>query len=144
MPQRDRYHDAVRKALIADGWTITHDPYYLRFEERRGFVDLGAEAPLAAERDSVRIAVEIKSFINPSVVADLAVALGQYTLYKSWLLRTDPTRSLYLAIDQETADDVFAGISAQVLIEDYGIRLIVVDMEAERIVEWRNPPPAGS
>lgn len=92
----------------------------------------------------MRIAVEIKSFINPSIVADLAVALGQYTLYKSWLLRTDPARALYLAIDQETADDAFSGLAAQVLIEDYGIRLIIVDMEAERIVEWRNPPPTGS
>ena len=141
MPQRDLYHRAVRQALIADGWTITHDPYYLPFGERKAFVDLGAEAPLAAERDNIRIAVEIKSFVGASVVADLAVALGQYALYKSWLTRSDPTRALFLAIDQETADEVFSDISAQVLIEDYSMRLLIVDIEAERIAEWRNPPP---
>lgn len=27
MPARDIFHDAVKKALIKDGWTITHDPY---------------------------------------------------------------------------------------------------------------------
>jgi hypothetical protein len=29
MPARDIYHNAVKAALIADGWTITHDPYRL-------------------------------------------------------------------------------------------------------------------
>lgn len=144
MPQRDLYHQAVRQALIADGWTITHDPYYIPFGERRGFIDLGAETPLAAERDNVKIAVEIKGFIGASPVADLAVAVGQYAMYKSWLSRSDLTRSLYLAIDQETADEIFSDISAQVLIEDYGRRLVIVDIEAGSVVEWRNPPPTGS
>jgi len=26
MPARDRLHDAVKDALVRDGWTITHDP----------------------------------------------------------------------------------------------------------------------
>ena len=26
---KDLYHDAVKAALETDGWTITHDPYYL-------------------------------------------------------------------------------------------------------------------
>jgi hypothetical protein len=25
MPARDMYHDAVKNALIKDGWTITHN-----------------------------------------------------------------------------------------------------------------------
>ena len=142
MPQRDLYHQAVRQALIADGWTITHDPYRVVYGKRYGFIDLAAEIGLAAERDTDKIAVEIKSFIGASVVADLAVAIGQYLMYQSWLARSDPTRRPYLAIDQNTASEVFSDISAQVLIEDHTIRLIVVDLEAEGIVEWRNPPPA--
>ncbi len=27
MPAKDIYHDAVKNALIKDGWTITADPY---------------------------------------------------------------------------------------------------------------------
>ena len=27
MPARDMYHNAVKAALINDGWTVTHDPY---------------------------------------------------------------------------------------------------------------------
>ncbi len=26
---KDIYHDLVKKALENEGWTITHDPYYL-------------------------------------------------------------------------------------------------------------------
>jgi hypothetical protein len=82
--------------------------------------------------------VEIKSFISPSPVADLSEAIGQYLLYKSWLSRTDPGRRLYLAIDADIAREVFGDISAQVLIDDYAIHLVIVDMEHERIVEWKS------
>jgi hypothetical protein len=42
--------------------------------ERRGFVDLGAERPIAAQQGDRRIAIEIKSFTGPSPVADLETA----------------------------------------------------------------------
>lgn len=29
MPSLDIYHELVKTALQAQGWTITHDPYYL-------------------------------------------------------------------------------------------------------------------
>ncbi len=137
MPQRDMYHDAVRQALIDDGWTITHDPYFIAFGERRGFIDLGAEPAIAAQRADRTIAVEIKSFAGPSPVSDLADAIGQFLLYKSWLLRTDPDRTLYLAVDAEVADGLFADPAGQVLREDYGIRLLVIEMAQRRISTWR-------
>lgn len=28
MSRRDTYHYIVKHALIREGWTITHDPYY--------------------------------------------------------------------------------------------------------------------
>ncbi len=30
MPVKDFHHEIVKKALFADGWTITHDPYYIQ------------------------------------------------------------------------------------------------------------------
>jgi hypothetical protein len=36
MPARDFYHDVVRHALEQDGWTITHDPYFMRIGKRKG------------------------------------------------------------------------------------------------------------
>ena len=50
MPAHDLYHDAVKNALIKDGWTITHDPFRMEWGKRDMYVDLGAERLLAAER----------------------------------------------------------------------------------------------
>lgn len=44
------------------------------------YVDLGAEQLVAVERDGLKIAVEIKSFVGPSEIEDLKNALGQYVL----------------------------------------------------------------
>lgn len=48
---------AVREALRKDGWTITHDPLRVLWQEKTLFVDLGAERILAAERGPEKIAV---------------------------------------------------------------------------------------
>ena len=64
MPAKDRYHDAVKAALIKDGWTITHDPYRIEFGTDNLYADLAAErAVVAAERDVEKIAVEIGSVL---------------------------------------------------------------------------------
>jgi hypothetical protein len=78
MPAKDLYHDTVRTALIKDGWTITDDPLILKIGQRSAFVYLGAEKLIAAERNSSKIAVEIKSFLSPSPIKDLENAWGQF------------------------------------------------------------------
>jgi hypothetical protein len=50
MAAKDKYHQQVRQALENDGWTITHDPYFLRMEGVNFPVDLGAERLLAAQK----------------------------------------------------------------------------------------------
>src|SRR5205823_14858233 len=102
MPVNDTIYVAVKNALIKDGWTITHDPYTVRFGGVRVHADLAAEKVIAAERGADRIAVEVKSFISPSPVHDFEEALGQFLLYLSVIKRVDPGRRLYLAIDHET------------------------------------------
>src|SRR5262245_2521131 len=76
MPARDTTHAAVRVALERDGWTITADPFVLPVGLHNLYVDLAAERVLAAERGSERIAVESKSFVGRSEIADLEQALG--------------------------------------------------------------------
>ncbi len=78
---RDIYHDAVKRALIKDGWTITHDPLKLKLGRKDMYVDLGAERLLAAEKRGQQIAVEVKSFVGTSQLHDLEEALGQFVLY---------------------------------------------------------------
>lgn len=145
MPARDLYHNAVKAALVADGWTITHDPYRVEYGGKDVYIDLGAERDafdvvVGAKRDTTRIAVEIKTFTGPSVLSDLQQALGQYVLYRSWMSRTDPERRLYLAVDTETALGVFDEAFGQIVADDAGMQLIVVDMVMERIVAWKHFP----
>jgi hypothetical protein len=55
MPAKDIYHDCVKKALEKDGWTITNDPFKLKWGFRELFVDLGATKLVAAERGEQKI-----------------------------------------------------------------------------------------
>ena len=58
MPALGIIHNAVKNALIKDGWTITADPYTIEYEGIRLFADFGAERPIAAERAGRKIVVE--------------------------------------------------------------------------------------
>lgn len=136
MPARDIFHDTVKKALIKDGWTITHDPLVLKWGAKDLFVDLGAERLLAAERGERRIAVEIKSFVSESEVEDLEQAVGQFILYHDILNQTEPERELYLAIRESVFADIFEEPIGQVLLENQRVRLVVFDPQEEAIVKW--------
>jgi hypothetical protein len=137
MPARDFHHDAVRSALIKDGWTITHDPFPMPFGSRTVYVDFGAEAILAAERGNERIAVEVKGFHGPSEVHDLEQALGQFVLYLSTLKRYEPERQLFLAVPREIGEGLFKEPPTMAIIEDYGINYVIYDAERQEIVQWK-------
>ena len=136
MPARDFYHDVVRSALIADGWTITHDPLQLKVGKKDLFVDLGAERLLAADKEGRKIAVEVKSFPGASEVADLENALGQYILYQDILEETEPDRLIYLAISWKVYEDLFQEPIGQLLLRRQRLRLIVFNPERGVIVQW--------
>jgi hypothetical protein len=137
MPARDLYHDAVVRALIADGWEITHDPLTLSFGGRDLFVDLGAtHVTIGAARIGERIAVEIKSFVSPSPMRDLEDAVGQYVVYRSILSQTDPERKLLLAVPQRAFEGIFTERLGQLIVSSETMRLLVFDESIERIVRW--------
>ncbi|WP_267923229.1 element excision factor XisH family protein [Nostoc mirabile] len=65
-------------------------------------IDLAAENAIAAERDTEKIAVEIKSFIAGSDINEFHTALGQYLNYCLALEENQPERIVYLAVPHET------------------------------------------
>ncbi len=136
MPANDFYHDNVKNALIADGWTITHDPYTLTFGQRNVFVDLGAERTLAAEKAGEKIAVEIKGFLGASDIRELEVAIGQYVFYRSLLARFEPDRKLFLAVPESILANTIEEPIARPVIEDLRIALLAFDPQQEVIVKW--------
>ena len=135
MAAKDIYHDDVRGALIKDGWTITDDPFRLRWGKKDYYVDLGAEQVIAAEMAGRRIAVEIKSFIGPSIVDDMEKALGQYLIYRSILTRRQPGRELFLAVPRSIAK-LFDEPLGQLLLEDYQLRVVVFHAKKKEIIRW--------
>jgi hypothetical protein len=136
MPARDAIHGAVRNALIKDGWTITDDPCVLEHEDLIVFADLGADRSLAAERDNERVVVEAKTFPGRSTVYDLEHAIGQYLLYRVLLSVLEPATTLYLAITEDVHQHVFQRKGVDFVIEELGIKLLIVDPEEEVIVGW--------
>jgi len=82
MARKDAYHDIVKNALEKDGWTITSEPLRLVVDDVGVQIDLGAEQqPISAEKDGENIAVEIKSFVGPSIINELEKAIGQYLFF---------------------------------------------------------------
>lgn len=136
MPAKDTYHDTVRSALEKDGWMITDDPLTLKWGIKDLFVDFGAQKLLAAQKNDIKIAVEVKSFIGASPMTDLQKGLGQYILYLDILARIQPDRDLYLAIREETFSEIFEEPIGQLLLENKRLRLLVVNPEEEVIVQW--------
>jgi XisH protein len=136
MPAKDLFHDCVKVALIRDGWQISHDPYSLKIGKKDLFVDLGAEKLITAEKDSVKIAVEIKSFVSPSEIQDLENALGQYILYQNVLQRIEPERILYLAIREAVFHKLFEQEVGQILLENKILKLLTFNPKTEVITKW--------
>ena len=122
--------------LIKEGWTITHDPYTLNTTQRRLGIDLGAEKVLAAQRDKEIIAVEIKSFLNPSPIYDFHQAVGQYVNYFNLLRRNEPDRKLFVAIPIETFHSFLSEPDIWELVEAVPMPLIIYDEQNQEIHKW--------
>jgi hypothetical protein len=136
MAQRDKIHNAVKTALVKDGWEITHDPYIIEYEETTLQADLGAERPIGAQRNGQKIVVEIKSFLGPSFMRELEYALGQYQVYLSYLEIIAPERQLYLAVSERIYTKFFHRKSVQRVVERHQLALLIVDLKTEEVVLW--------
>jgi hypothetical protein len=133
---RDLFHQVVKDALIKDGWNITHDPFPVDYGDVQMQIDLGAERLLAATKDAETIAVEIKSFVNPSSISEFHTAVGQYLNYRRALRAQEPNRVLYLAVPSQTYDEFFRLRFIQEGVEEYQIYLLIYNVEARSIVRW--------
>jgi hypothetical protein len=138
MAARDVFHQAVKTALLKDSWRITDDPLVLQVGGVDLYVDLGAEKLLAAEKDQQQIAVEVKSFLGPSLVSDFHLALGQFLNYRLALAQQDPQRRLYLAVPTETFSTFFSLPFIQSAVQLHQLALIVYDTEHEEVIQWIN------
>lgn len=62
MPAKDRYHDAVKSALIKDGWIIVFDPYPIKYQEVRLLADLAGKKRFQPQRKKNKSWLRLKVF----------------------------------------------------------------------------------
>jgi hypothetical protein len=84
----------------------------------------------------LKIAVEIKSFLNLSVITDFYTALGQFLSYRLILREQEPERLLFLAIPVDIYNSFFQLLFTRTAIQDYQLKLIIYDYNNEVIVQW--------
>ncbi|MBD2344587.1 XisH family protein [Anabaena subtropica] len=138
MPAKDIYHDAVKNALMKDGWTITFDPYPIKYEEVKLLADLAGEKTISATREGELIVIEIKSFLGRSTMREFETALGQYLIYQTFLDITQPRYKIYLAISKNIYAKFFQQVAIKLILQKYQVLLLVVDISKEEIMQWIN------
>ena len=134
---KDLYHEQVKRGLLKEGWTITHDPYPIKIGNVRLFIDLGAERVIAAEKGNEKIVVEIKSFSGDSPVAAFHEALGQYENYLIALEDKEPDRLLFLAVPTAIYDGFFQEPFIQKVVGRKNIKLIIYSTTDEPVLRWK-------
>ncbi|MGK7927687.1 MAG: XisH family protein [Spirulina sp.] len=138
MSARDTYHEAIKNALIKDGWKIIRDPYTIKYEEIQLFADLLAGRTLEVERNGEQILVEIKSFLGRSPMREFETALGQYIIYRTLLKSVLPEAKVYLGISRSIYQSFFLQKAIQTIQNETQLMLIVVNLKKEEIVKWIN------
>ena len=133
---KDFYHNNVRQALEKDGWRITSDPYRVKVDDVSYEIDFGAEPLIAAEKDEIRIAVEVKSFVGPSTINEFHKAVGQFNDYYVAMEIQDPERILFLAIPENVWFAFFQKRVIQKSIQRIAAKILVYNPITNTIIEW--------
>lgn len=100
-------------------------------------IDLAAEKFIIAQKGKKQIAVEIKSFRVLSVLQAFYEALGKYLSYRSALRESGQNKELFLAISTITLKRLQKIPFVIERISEFGVKLIVVDINDETILEWK-------
>jgi hypothetical protein len=132
---KDLYHYQVKQALINNGWKVTHDPYLIETEDVNFEVDLAAEQIFGAEKEGVKIVVEVKSFVAASFVYEFHRVVGQFLNYSIGLEETEPDRILYLAVPLKVYQDSFHLSFVKKAMRRIKMKLLI--FENEKIVKWK-------
>ena len=139
MPAKDIFHDNARTALEKNGWIITKDPLFLNLTKQFKInIDLGGQKLLSAEKDTHKIAVEIKSFVGKSAVSEFHMAVGQFLNYSLALEQLEPERVLYLAVPADIYQDFFTDSFVQAVLERYQIKVLVFHVQKQEIILWKD------
>lgn len=131
---KDIYHDVVKKALVADDWTIDSAAYVV--ELPTGFKELDEDFEynemLLASKDGKQILVNPKSFLSQSLHNHFHYVLGECLVMKHLIE--------YEFIHVAMPDIIYNYFKNDKIIlqnlQRNNIRLIVFNPETKRIEKW--------
>jgi len=135
MPAFDQCHEQVVHALQKDGWRVADQQVRLTTGRRNAFIDMRIAHGFNGNGRTILL-VEVKCFPPDSDRnSELYGAIGQYLIYRAMLVENDDDTALYLSIPTiefaKLTDRAFKRVIAE-----SNIKLLIVDLEQERIIEW--------
>ena len=92
---------------------------------------------IIAQKELQRIAVEVKSFNNPSLIHDFMRATGQYVSYETAILQKHLNRQMFLAMPYYVFEKLQLLDFITAVIERFHIKIILYNPENETIEEWK-------
>jgi hypothetical protein len=133
MPATDRCADAIIRVFQKDGWSITSDIYL--DDTHPTYIDIEATRSSSNGQSLRHFYGEIKCFHGHNSTQELYIALGQYILYRAQIAQAGLSVPLYLIAPRHRAEIIFDTTVVRTF-RDNGIKIIVVDIEEERVVAW--------
>jgi hypothetical protein len=125
----------VIRVLQKDGWRVDSAPYTLYLMPRYVYIDAALSRGVNGSQQHMMI-VEVKCFPDEdNTTRDLYIAIGQYLLYRAMLVELEQPYPLYLAVPNTIFDSIFDKPVLRVITES-AIKLLVIDLSVERVVQW--------
>ncbi len=135
---KDKIHQIVKQAIENDGWDVTEDPFILLFDDNSIAIDLAAEKIIIAEKGTEKIAIEIKTFDQPSLIYEFHKAIGQYFNYQTALIEAKENRELFVAIPDTIFNRLLQNMIIRKSIERIKMKFIIVNLETSKVIKWIN------
>jgi XisH protein len=135
MPAKDLFYKTVQTALVQDGW-LNIKPLKLNFNETSLEVDLSADKFLTAQKGTLSIAVEVKSFVAASIVYAFHQAIGQYIHYRMIIRYQNLGRILYLAVPLSVYEQELNKSFFQASVTENQVNLLIVNDTTQKVEQW--------
>jgi XisH protein len=131
----DSCHEQVVSALRKAGWELGSQPFYVLVEDFAVFPDIQAQR--IGDTGEEIIVVEVKCFADErSDLDELYRAIGQCLIYRSVLKLKPISAKLYLAIPDIVYYRLFNTPVVAMTIAELQIKILIVDIDQEEIVQW--------
>jgi hypothetical protein len=132
----DSCHEQVVNALEKAGWDVYPKIYYIETQDIIVNPDIQARRGVNGSSRQI-IVVEVKCFVDENSDQDeLYRAIGQYLIYRNVLQVKSISATLYLAIPNHVYLRLFLGEVVTATVDEAKIKLLVVDIDREEIVQW--------